>query len=157
MFKIAPSQEPVVEALQSGRALGSARALTRIDTHMSHVFLARDRAYKLKRAVRMPFVDFTTVELRRAACESELEVNRRFAPSLYLDVRPLTRGSGGAMILGGDGEVLDWVVVMRRFADTALFDGMAARGSLSPALVSEAVEKLACVHAAAPPRRRLCA
>ena len=151
MFKIAPSQEPVVEALQSGRALGSARALTRIDTHMSHVFLARDRAYKLKRAVRMPFVDFTTVELRRAACESELEVNRRFAPSLYLDVRPLIRGSGGAVILGGDGEVLDWVVVMRRFADTALFDGMAARGSLSPALVSEAAEKLACVHAAAPP------
>ncbi len=151
MLVVAPSQKPVVEALQSGRALGSARPLTRIDTHMSHVFLGGDRAYKLKRAVRMPFVDFLTVELRRAACESELEVNRRFAPNLYLDVRPVTQGSDGVLTLGGEGEPLDWVVVMRRFADAALFDDMAAHGRLSPALVAEAAETVARVHAGAPP------
>ena len=151
MFTIDPSQKEAVEALQSGRAVGPTRPLDRIDTHLSHVFLARDRAYKMKRAVRMPFVDFSTLELRRAACERELEVNRRFAPRLYLGVRPLTRRPDGAVVVGGEGEALDWVVVMRRFAAAALFDDMAARGRLSPALVAEAAERLASVHTAAAP------
>lgn len=144
-------QAEVVEALQSGAATGEAGPLRRIDTHLSHVFLGRERAYKLKRAVRLPFVDFSRVEQRRAACEAELEVNRRFAGPLYEAVRPITRGPDGRLQVGAGGPALDWVVVMRRFADGALFDELAKAGRLEPDLVGEAVRAVARTHAETAP------
>jgi uncharacterized protein len=66
-----------------------------IETHASLVFLAGDRAYKLKRAVKYPYLDFSTAERRRVACEAELVLNRRTAPELYLEVRALTRAADG--------------------------------------------------------------
>ncbi len=146
-----PGQDEVIKALQSAAAAGGRGPLARIDTHLSHVFLGASRVYKLKRAVRMPFVDFSTPDLRKAACESELEVNLRFAPNLYLGVEPVVRRPGGTIALGGPGEPLDWVVVMRRFADEALFDTMARAGTLRPDLVAEAVEVVAQVHEETPP------
>lgn len=64
------------------------------ETHMSWVFLAGDRAYKLKKPVRFPYLDFSTIAQRAAACRSELRLNRRLAPDIYLDVVPLTREAG---------------------------------------------------------------
>ena len=87
----------------------------RFDTHAAAVFLAGDRAFKVKRAVHFPFLDYSTLEKREAACRAELDVNRRFAPALYLQVVPITRGASGHMAIGGDGEVVEWVVEMRRF------------------------------------------
>ena len=144
---VAAGQEAAVAALQSGRAVGEARSLRRIDTHISHLFLGRERAYKLKRAVRLPFADFSTLEARRRACEAELAVNRPLAPSLYLGVEALARAPEGSLRLGGPGETVDWLVVMRRFADGALFSEMADEGRLSPALVAETVARF---HAALP-------
>src|SRR6266851_5335982 len=93
-----------------------------IETHISLVFIAGDRAYKLKRAVKYPYLDFSTVERRRRACEAELALNRRTAPALYLEVRSLNRTPAGDIAWEGPGEVVDWVVVMRRFEQSALFD-----------------------------------
>lgn len=102
----------------------------RIDTHISAVFLAGDRAYKLKRAVRLPFVDFTSVEQRKSACERELVVNRRTAPQLYLGVAAVTRQDDGSLAFDGTGPVLDWLVVMARFPQDRLFDRLAGQGAL---------------------------
>ena len=89
----------------------------RIDTHASAVFLAGEHAYKVKRAVKYPFLDFSTLELRRRACLNELCINRRAAPHLYLEVIPVTLSDRGDFALGGNGEgkVVEWVLVMRRF------------------------------------------
>ena len=106
-------QRVVIAFLSTPEAYGLRAILVeRIDTHISIVWLAGDRVYKLKRAVRFDYVDFSTIELRRIACEAEVRLNRRTAPSLYLGVRPVTREAGGALALGGQGEPIDWVVEM---------------------------------------------
>ncbi len=76
----------------------------RIETHASVVFLAGPFAYKVKRAVKYPFLDFSTLERRREACINELRVNRRTADQLYLEVVPVTLGESGDFRFGGDGE-----------------------------------------------------
>ncbi|MFM7345978.1 MAG: AAA family ATPase [Tagaea sp.] len=115
----------------------------RIDTHISTVFLAGDRAYKLKRAVVFPFLDFSTLAKREAACRAELTVNRRWAPDLYLGIEPVKRAETG--------EILDWVVVMRRFDGGGLWDARAARGDLSPRDMRLLADALAQAHDAAEP------
>jgi len=121
----------------------------RIDTHAAIVFLAGDRAYKLKRAVWFPFLDFSTVQKRHAACDAEVRLNRRTAPDLYLGSRPITREPDGALALDGDGEAIDWVVVMRRFDQTLLFDRMAERGHLGAVHMIELADAVASFHAIA--------
>ncbi len=124
----------------------------RIDTHCAILFLAGDRAYKLKRAVRFPYLDFSTVELRRRVCQAELRINRRTAPDLYLRVIPVTRHPDGPLALDGDGEPMDWLLVMARFDQDTLFDHMAMRGKLTPALMTELADEIATFHALAPRR-----
>ena len=102
----------------------------RIDTHGAVVFLCRERAYKLKRAVKFPYMDFSTEARRAAMCAAEIDVNRRSAPEIYLGVAPVLR-RGGRLTLGAVGETpehaVDWLVVMRRFDEEGLLDRMAAR------------------------------
>ncbi|HKY94445.1 MAG TPA: phosphotransferase, partial [Kiloniellales bacterium] len=108
----------------------------RLDTHASIVVLAGERAYKLKRAIDVGWMDFSTVEKRRLCCLNELRLNRRTAPELYLAVEPVvTAGEGYA--LGGAGEPLDWVLVMRRFDAAQRFDRLLADGRLDRALIEE--------------------
>ena len=104
------------------------------------VFLAGDRAYKLKRSVRYSYLDFSKVALREASCRAEVRLNRRTAPDLYLGVHSIARGDDGSVRFDGSGTVLDWVVAMRRFDQDLLFDRLAARGDLNDALV-EAAER----------------
>ena len=87
------------------------------ETHMSWVFLAGDKVYKLKKPVRFAYLDFSTLERREAACRAELGLNRRLAPDVYLAIVPLTTTVGGLSI-GGKGDVVDWLVVMRRLHET---------------------------------------
>lgn len=141
-------QRDVVAFLADPRTHGGA-AVQRIDTHAAMVFLAGDRAVKLKRAVHYPYLDFSTADRRRAACEAELALNRRTAPDLYQRVEPVVRRGDGALALGGAGEVLDWVVVMRRFPDEALFDRMAEAGSLTPELMRGLADAIAAFHVVA--------
>src|SRR5262249_18925193 len=108
-------------------------SVERMDTHASIVFLAGQLAYKLKRAVQFSYLDYSTAEMRRAACLAELQLNRRTAPELYLEVKAVGRTAAGALSFDGVTAPLDWVLVMRRFDQEALFDAMALRGALTPA------------------------
>ena len=74
-----------------------------VETHISWVLLAGDYAYKMKKPVRLPFLDFSTLAARRHYCEEELRLNRRTAPALYLEVVPIARRRGGAVQVGGSG------------------------------------------------------
>jgi len=120
-----------------------------IETHISLVFLAGDRAYKLKRAVKYPYLDFSASEQRRWACEAELALNRRTAPALYLEVRAVVRLADGRIAFAGAGPAIDWVVVMRRFEQASLFDALAESGGLSAVLMRELASHIADFHAIA--------
>jgi uncharacterized protein len=94
----------------------------RIDTHAASVFLAGDRALKIKRAVRFPFLDYSTLEKRQRACEAELAVNTPYAPEIYRGVVPITREAAGSLAIGGSGVPVEWAVEMRRFDEKRTLD-----------------------------------
>jgi len=95
--------------------------VTHRETHMSEVFLAGHSVYKLKKPVRFPYLDFSTLARREAACRAELRLNRRLAADVYRDVVPLTWSRSG-LAIGGGGEVVDWLVVMDRLDDAQMLD-----------------------------------
>ena len=133
---VVADQSEVATFLAKPSAYGAEVAsVERIDTHAAMVFLAGPRAYKVKRAVKFPYMDFSTLDLRHKACEREIELNRRTAPQLYLTAQPIVRRSDGSLSLGGDGEVVEWAVVMERFDQDGLFDRMARAGRLGPELM----------------------
>src|ERR1044071_4268143 len=107
-------QEEVFALLSDPATHGGAR-VRRIDTHAAAVFLAGERVYKVKRAVKFPFLDYSTISKRKAACESELEVNRSFAPDIYRGVVAITREGNGRLAIDGNGERIDYAVEMMRF------------------------------------------
>ena len=118
----------------------------RIETHASVVFLAGPLTYKVKRAVKYPFLDFSTLERRHEACLNELRVNRRTAAQLYLEVLPITIGGSGDFRLGGEGKAVEWVLKMRRFEQTKLFDRMAGEGRLDLATMPCLAEVIVAFH-----------
>ncbi len=122
----------------------------RIDTHASVVFLARDRVLKVKRAVRLPFLDFSTLEKRRSACEEELKVNRDNAPELYRRVVPITRGGNGGLEIGGTGTPIEWAVEMARFDEEQTLDRVAARKAIEPELAASLADAILRSHDKAP-------
>ena len=132
-----------------------------IETHGAVVFLAGDRAYKIKKPVALPYMDLSTLARRRRICRREVEINRRNAPQIYLGLGAVTLGRDAAWHLRGpeeptvDGErMVEPVVVMRRFDDEALFDRLAERGRLSDADLDRLAMVVAESHAAAPKHRR---
>jgi aminoglycoside phosphotransferase family enzyme len=98
------------------------RSVERIETHMAWVFLTDRHAFKLKKPVRYEFLDFSTIEARRLDCEREIELNRRLAADVYLGLVPLSVDAAGAMELGGAGEIIDWLVKMRRLPRERMLD-----------------------------------
>jgi len=123
----------------------------RVETHGAIVFLAGDRAYKLKRAVRFPYMDYSTVEKRRAMCARELEINRHMSAPIYLEVRAILRGPDGSLRFGAADApgALDAVVVMRRFDQETLFGKLCDAGKLTPQLMRQTAEAVAAFHAKA--------
>ena len=156
MLAMAPAEQAeTIAFLSDGSAYGApAAAVERRETHISIVFLAGARAFKLKRAVTFSYLDFSTAELRRRNCEAELRLGRAMAPSLYRSVRAVTRGADGTLALDGPGDAVDWLVEMRRFDEAALFDRMAADDRLTPALMRDLADAIATFHAAATPAPR---
>jgi uncharacterized protein len=125
---------------------GDIASVETISTHASIVFLAGDRAFKLKRAVEYSYLDYSTPELRRRACEAEVALNRRTAPALYLSAQPICRAPDGSLSFEGAGEPIDWVVVMRRFPPDALFSQLAERGALTTKLALDLADRIAAFH-----------
>jgi len=123
--------------------------IVKIETHISLVVLAGNRAFKLKRAVRLPYLDFSTADLRLSACVREVELNRRTAPTLYRNVRRITRKADGSLAFDGQGALVDAVVEMTRFDDRTLFDRLAAEGRLTTALLTATARTIARFHARA--------
>ncbi|MCF3932217.1 AAA family ATPase [Acuticoccus sp. M5D2P5] len=123
-----------------------------ITTHLSRVFLLPDRVLKLKRARTLPFVDYEALATREHFCRHEVEVNRRFAPALYSAARPVTR-EGDRLSLDGPGEVVDWVVDMKRFDGDSQFDTMVERGTLDGDMVDALAVRIAALHREAPVAR----
>ncbi len=121
-----------------------------METHISRIFLAGDRAYKMKRAVKLPYADFSTPELRLVTCRKEIELNSKTAPGLYLGARRITREADGTLEFDGSGQLVDAVVEMKRFDQSALLDRMAQAGTLTPALMTKTARTILSFHRDAP-------
>jgi aminoglycoside phosphotransferase family enzyme len=141
-----PYQEDVFAFLGDPATHGGA-PVKRIDTHAATVFLAGPRALKIKRAIRFPFLDYTTLEKRKAACEAEMRVNRPFAPELYRAVVAIRREPDGKLALGGSGPVVEWAVEMHRFDEHATLDHLARAGKVDDELADALGRAVVAAHA----------
>lgn len=143
------SQQAIFDFLSDpGRHFGL--PVKRIDTHAASVFLAGERALKVKRAVRFPFLDFSTLEKRRKACEAEIAANRAYAPAIYRAVVPITRESNGQLAVDGHGTPVEWAVEMRRFDESKTLDRLAEAGQIDEALADALGSVVAGAHKLAP-------
>src|SRR5579864_2205218 len=143
-------QAAVIDFLSDGKSYGEpGERPKRIDTHISIVFIVGDSVYKLKRAVRFSYLDYSTVAARARFCRAELELNRRTAPGLYRGVRSITRKPEGGLEWDGPGELADCVVEMERFDERELFDLLASDGRLTRAHMVRLADAIAGFHAAA--------
>lgn len=143
-----PDSQAAVVAFMSDAARQGVDAVRHIETHISHIFLIGDHAYKMKKAVRLDFVDFSTLAARARACREELVVNGRTAPDIYLSVEAVTRGPGG-LRLGGTGEAVEHLVKMRRFEQDAILDRIVAEGRLTPDVARAVADAAAGLHLSA--------
>lgn len=123
--------------------------VTLVETHISWVVLVGTLAYKVKKPVCLPFLDFSTLAARRACCEAELRLNRRLAPTVYLDVVAI-HGPAEAPSLAGEGEPLEYALRMRRFAPGALLSERWAAGDLQADHLLQLARRIAAFHQAAP-------
>ena len=145
----ADSQDEVFAFLGDPATHGGA-SVRRIDTHAASVFLAGERAYKVKRAVRFPFLDYSSPAKRKAACEAELEVNRPFASDIYRRVAAVTREADGHLALDGSGEPAEWAVEMRRFDENGTLDRLADQKKIDLTWADALGRAVAAAHRGAP-------
>lgn len=117
-----------------------------VETHLAWVFLTDRHAYKLKKPVRLPFLDFRTVEARRLDAEEEVRLNRRLAQGVYLGVVPLTVDRAGRLLLGADGTAVDWLVQMRRLPRGRMLDLSIAARTVEQSALRPVAELLAAFY-----------
>jgi aminoglycoside phosphotransferase family enzyme/predicted kinase len=125
------------------------KKVTRVDTHAAVVFLVGERAYKVKRAVKFPFLDFSTLDRRKAALEAEIAANKPFAPELYIGLIPVVRHDEG-LWLGGDGDAVEWVLEMHRFDENQTLDHLAAENRIDRGMAETLARSIAAAHTRAP-------
>jgi uncharacterized protein len=142
--------QQAVFALMGDPATHGGSKVRRIDTHAAVVFLAGERAYKIKRAVKFPFLDYSSADKRKAACEAEIDVNRPFAPAIYRRVVPITREPNGRLALDGNGIAVEWAVEMCRFDEGSTLDRLAEQGAIGAEITEALARAVAAAHAAAP-------
>ncbi len=128
---------PLIQALLTPeRYAHPVQQVELVQTHISWVLLAGDWAYKIKKPLKLRFLDFSTLELRHQLCQEELRLNRRFSPELYHSVVPISHTQQDPQ-LDGPGVPIEYAVKMRRFEESARLDRVCARGELQPAQLSE--------------------
>src|SRR5665213_2429826 len=125
--------------------------MRRIDTHAASVFLEGARALKIKRAGRNPYLDYSTLSKRKAACDEEMKVNSRFAPQIYRRVVPITQGDDGSLSIDGAGVAVEFAIEMTRFDERQTIDHLAEAGEPDRDLVDAIADVIAASHAVAPP------
>ncbi|MGJ4931712.1 AAA family ATPase [Bradyrhizobium sp. HKCCYLS2038] len=141
---VSPSDQDLVFSFLSDTNLHP--GVRRIDTHAASVFLLGDRALKIKRAIRLPFLDYSTLSLRKTACAKEIEINRPFAPDIYLGVAAITRTPDGKLEIGGTGTAIEHAVEMRRFDDSQTLDHLARDHQIGADTASLLAETIAASH-----------
>lgn len=146
---VTEQQNEVLAFLGSAAAHGLAAGPLRIDTHCSVVFLAGENAYKVKRAIKLPFLDYSTLERRKHFCEREFAINHALAPQLYKGVIAIRKGPRGLQLGGGSGEVVEWAVHLCRFDENQTLDRLADAGKLDPQIVRDLAAVVSEAHAAA--------
>ena len=139
-------QEEVLSYLGTAAAHKLPVAPLRIDTHCSVAFLAGDDVYKVKRAIKLPFLDYSTIEKRKYFCELEFTINRKLSPDLYRGVVAITR-AGQGFELGGCGEVVEWAVHLRRFDENQTLDRLAEAGELDLLIIRDLAAAVSKAHA----------
>ncbi|MDF1850379.1 MAG: AAA family ATPase [Verrucomicrobiales bacterium] len=117
-----------------------------LQTHLSAVCLSGDHAYKFKKAIHLPFADFTELSARRHFCEEELRLNRRLAPTIYVEVVPLVENPDGSLKIGGDGEPVDYAVKMQRLPAECMMDRMLEADQVNASHIVEIAETVAAFH-----------
>ncbi len=122
-----------------------------IETHMSWVFLTRDRVYKLKKPVKYPFLDFRTLEKRKRDVEDEIRLNGRLSPDVYLGMRTLRQAADGGLSLDGRGTIVDWLVEMRRLPEDRTLEALMANDKVTRADIDRVVEVLSEFYRSLPP------
>lgn len=125
--------------------------VTAEETHMSWVFLAGERVYKLKKPVRYSFLDFRSIEARENDCREEVRLNRRLAEEIYLGVAPLTISADGRLSIEGEGRTVDWLVVMRRLPSDRMLDNAILARAVGPKEIVSVAERLSSFYAQAQP------
>ena len=123
--------------------------LRHFETHISHVFLAGEWVYKIKKPVRFSFLDYSTLAQRKHFLEEELRLNRRLAPSIYVDILPITR-CGSGYRLGGDAPPMEYALRMRRLPEQRMLDSLVARSEATIGMMWALAEVLNRFHANAP-------
>src|SRR3954451_11842620 len=123
----------------------------RIDTHAASVFLDGARALKIKRAVRFPFLDYSTLEKRKAACEEEIRINRPLAPQVYHRVVAITEELDGSVRVDGPGRPIEYAVDMSRFDESRTLDHLAKAGPFDANLAAAIAAAIAASHSTAIP------
>lgn len=145
----AGAQDDCIAFLAAPATHGGAE-VTRIETHGNLIFLAGGEAWKIKRAVRFPYMDFSTLDRRHQACLAEFDINHRFAPDLYLGVVAITQAADGSLAFGGPGTAIEWAVHMRRFGQDDLLSAHAEARTLSDTMAKAVADRILESHAQAP-------
>ena len=139
----------MVESLRDGAGwLADELPLETVQTHISVVLLGRHQVLKLKKPVDFGFLDYTTLEKRRRACESEVRLNRRLCQKTYIGVQRIVEVAGRPR-LSGAGRTIDYGVLMRRLPAGRMLDWMVAQGSVTESIINEVAERLCAFHRAA--------
>ncbi len=143
-------QGGTIAFLADPASYGLAGPVERMETHISLIFLVGGKVCKLKKALKLPYVDFSTAAIREDACRKEVALNSETAPGLYIGVRRITRSDAGTLEFDGEGPLVDAVVEMSRFEQSQLFDRMAIAGRLTPELMTQTARMIAFYHRRAP-------
>ena len=142
-----PEQCEVLAFLRQPAAWpGSPHCVEVIETHGALIFMAGDEVLKVKRAVRLPYLDFSTLEARKRYLEREIEVNAPHAPGLYRDVVAITRDTDGRLAIGGTGEAVEWGLRMRRFPQDQLLSHVVNKTGLSPEMAVALADAVVRYH-----------
>jgi len=137
--------ELVKALLKPGAYPEATKKIELAQTQMSFVFLTDQFVYKVKKAVDLGYLDYTTLEKRRFFCQKEVELNRRLCPEVYLGVVPIT-SDNGAIRIGGRGEVIEYAVKMRRLPHEAMMNVLLANNQVSAEMITGLAQKLAAFH-----------
>ena len=141
-----PPLPELVQALLDPKAYPETPSeVTVVQTQMSFVFLTNNYVYKIKKAVNLGYLNYTTLEKRRFYCQREVELNQRLCPDVYLGVVPITRDKGD-IVVEGQGEVIEYAVRMRRLPQQAMMNVLLANNQVSTEMVTSVAQKLVDFH-----------